>query len=144
MQQLGRLVLDGGNQAGLAVADAHHADAAEEVQVLAALVVVQAHALAADELHRLAGKGLHHMELVELPLLVELDAHGGPPFLTEPALVQASGLQDGASAGVLEGAFQLGGEVAHRRLHEGGVDAVFQRAHDERAHAVVGEDLEHE
>jgi hypothetical protein len=42
------------------VADLHHRDPGEEVEVLVALVVPQARTLAADELHGVAGVGRHH------------------------------------------------------------------------------------
>ena len=56
-----RLFGDRARQARMRVAERRDADAGQQVEVLAPFGVVQAHALAAHERHRLAAVGLQHM-----------------------------------------------------------------------------------
>ena len=55
------LIRDRAGEPGVRVAERRDADAREQVQVLAALGVPQAHALAADQRDRLAPIGLQHV-----------------------------------------------------------------------------------
>ena len=59
-QRLG-LFLNGARQTAMRVAERRDPDAREEIDVLAIIGVVQAHALAADERHGLTPVGLQHM-----------------------------------------------------------------------------------
>jgi hypothetical protein len=60
VDQAAGLLAQRGHESGVAVADLVHGYAGHEVEVLVALVVPQPRALAAHELHRQAGVGLHH------------------------------------------------------------------------------------
>jgi hypothetical protein len=66
MDQAGRLFAHSLDHPRMAVAEQRHRDAAEEVQVLVAIVVPQARARAAHELDRVAGVGAHHGVALEL------------------------------------------------------------------------------
>ena len=59
VDELGRLALHRRHKRRRAMAERHHAYAAEEVEVFGARVVVEAHPLAAHELHRLARERGH-------------------------------------------------------------------------------------
>ena len=69
------LLLDSRDDFGVVVANAAHADARQEVAVLLAVVVVQARAGTAHELHRLAHERLHEVLGIELLLLLQRCAH---------------------------------------------------------------------
>ena len=98
MGEQAHLVTDGGDHAGVAVADVEHRDPGQEVQVLVALGVPQPHARAADELDRGAGvgaDGVAALELLELlerrALIGRAAAHvAGPIFVPCPASVNSS------------------------------------------------------
>ena len=59
VDELAGLLGDRRGDRGMGVPQVDRADPRDEVQVLGSVVVVEAHALAADEQHRLAGVGLH-------------------------------------------------------------------------------------
>ena len=70
MDHLARLLGDGVGQALVAVAERADADAGEQVEILAALVVVHTHTLAAHQHDRRAAVGLNDVLRLELANLI--------------------------------------------------------------------------
>ncbi len=89
VDQRTRLLGDRGDDLGVAVAEARDRDAAEEVEVLVALRVPQARALAAYELDGLARVGGDHARALELLQLGEAHAETSI-FVPTPASVNSS------------------------------------------------------
>ena len=81
------LILHGAHDLGVAVPDARHADAREEVEVLAPLVVPQPRALAAHELDGKARVGRNHALALER---LELGQGHARIFVPMPASVNSS------------------------------------------------------
>ena len=65
VDQRRRLLLDGPDEARVAVAEAVDGDAGQEVQILLALGVVQPRALSAHKRHGQAGVGVHDVGVVQ-------------------------------------------------------------------------------
>ncbi len=82
VRQRRRLVLNRGDDPGMAVADVEHGDAGEEVQVLVAVDVPQPGAGTADELHRVTD--VRGDRVVALEVLEFGEGHG---VYTEPIIV---------------------------------------------------------
>ena len=68
MNELMRLIRDSVRHDRRAMAQAAHADAADEIHVFFALVVPDRHAAAGNQLHRFAGERMHDVFVFELLL----------------------------------------------------------------------------
>ena len=78
VQELARLLGNGGIEPRVLVPEAIHRDAGEKVKVVSALVVGEVHAVTTHELHGRSPEGVHHVGVVEL---LGLFVRHGSPFL---------------------------------------------------------------
>src|SRR5258708_834532 len=94
VDRVGRLPAHRLDQVGVVVAQQVDGDAGDEVKVLVALGVVEVPAIAADQLHRLAGEGMHQVGVLGLGQRLQAHSdgvrHPGTIMVPIPSAVSSS------------------------------------------------------